>query len=1309
MKQIRWFSLYPMLVCLSMLAFPPGVMSKTVPPVFAATEPSWGNGTHFCGVVDCQPQLDRDSKQPNNRHYARTFAANLNVGEPRTVRLIYFLPNDRPYREDVVQRMKDEIRTVQTFYAEQMQAHGYGEVTFRIETDPQGEPMVHRVDGQHPNSHYLDNTVRTVPDEIERIFSLDANIYLIVIDNGGAGIITGDGTIVSGIGIQSGKNGGYALVADTFGGLEWVLTAHELGHAFGLNHDFRSRAYIMSYGHLNQSQLSPCHAEFLSVHPYFNPEIPIEVGEPPTIKLISPRTYPAGSESVSVQLNVSDSEGLHQVFLWAGSVWGCRRLAGEEDTIVEFDYDGQWGTDPDFVSTITRLSDRDEHLIVVLAVDTDGNVTEASFVLEVEDRSEQLRLPTLVKISGVNQQGPTNAPLAQPFVVEARDQYGNLLPNVLVTFAVIAGEGRLSGRFSVEQAMTDAKGRTRRTLTLGPHPGTNIILVRAPRLQGCEPVHFNARGVGVPPVSIMEGDYRTWHLPDDAIRRLGKGSFGNSDRGVAFSPDSQRLAVASGIGVWFYDVATSREIALLPTARQVYSVSFSPDGTMLASGSDDGTIQLWNTSTGADIATLSGHPLRVYSVSFSPDGRTLASGDWTETVKLWDVTTGHNVATLTEAKDGLLRQISLAFSPDGRLLASGFPDGTVKLWNVATRTQITVLFAHMLQVLSVSFSPDGATLASSSDDGTVKLWDVATSKNIASLKHRNWVDSVSFSPDGRTLASGSRDGTVRLWNVTTKENIATFFGHVNDVTSVSFSPDGTTLASMSADETVKLWDLATGDVITLYGHTNVGTSVVFAPNGTTVATGTNDETVRLWDVEVGRNIDSFGLHTGGVEFVSFSSDGTTLASIGGWSIKLWNVATGKEITTLFNTRPSNCMSFSPDGTTLAVGDAWGLLLWERTGIYIATPLGNPPWVHSVAFSPDGATLASGSEDGTIQLWEASTLTHIATVKGHTSWVDSVAFSPDGRILASGSSDFTVKLWEASTLTHITTLKEHTSWVKSVAFSPDGTLLASGSYDRTVRLWNVATKANIATFEGHAGQVGSVFFSPDGATLVSGSEDGTALFWDTSPYITPPEFLAWDVNGDGSVNVLDLVVIAASFGQSGQHDADVNGDGVVSIVDLVLVAGMFDTAAAAPSAQRQAAPETLTAVEVERWLTDARALEFRDPIMKRGFLVLEQLLVSLTPRETQLLANYPNPFNPETWIPYQLAEDAFVTLTIYDQEGRVVRTLDVGQKAAGGYENRAKAIHWDGRNEFGETVASGVYFYHLTAGDYSATRRMVILK
>ena len=207
---------------------------------------------------------------------------------------------------------------------------------------------------------------------------------------------------------------------------------------------------------------------------------------------------------------------------------------------------------------------------------------------------------------------------------------------------------------------------------------------------------------------------------------------------------------------------------------------------------------------------------------------------------------------------------------------------------------------------------------------------------------------------------------------------------------------------------------------------------------------------------------------------------------------------------------------------------------------------------------------------------------------------------------------------------------------------------------------------------------------------------------------PVEAISGDINRDGVVNIQDLVIVGARLGQRGQNSADLNGDGLVDIVDLGLVAGAFGEEAAAPSLYPQVL-ELFTAADVRQWLSQAQGLHLTDATFQRGIRFLAQLLTVLTPKETMLLPNYPNPFNPETWIPYRLAEDAFVTLTIYDQSGQIVRTLEVGHRVAAFYESRSKAIHWDGRNEIGEGVGSGVYFCHLSAGDYSATRKMLILK
>ncbi len=604
----------------------------------------------------------------------------LNVGEPRTVRMIYFLPNDRPFQQAVVDSMKVTIRQIQTFYTDQMEAHGYGRKTFRFETDAQGGPVVHRVDGQHPDSQYLDNTFNTLFAEIGQAFDARQNIYFIVVDNSTnrIGQAAGSARLM-------GKNGGICFVP---GGFHWTTAAHELGHTFDLRHDFNDDTYIMSYGRERRYQLSACHAEFLSVHPYFNPDIPTEEAQPPTIELVSQTGYPAGSKSVSVQLKVSDSDGLHQVILFVttipphsatGSyeVKSCRGLAGERDAIVEFDYDGVFPA-----NSGTSLSDPPTHRIYVEAVDSLGNAGNTRF--ELFDISTQRNL-----------------------------------------IATLEGHrGRVTS--------------------------------------------------------------------------------------VSFSPDGTTLASgARDPSIKLWDVATRTNIATRTRfTRGVYSVSFSPNGGILASGSGDMVTHLWDVATRAMITTLQGHTDDVTSVSFSPDGAILASGSEDRTIKLWNVAARTNIATLEGHTDDVT---SVSFSPGGGILASGSWDDTVKLWDVVTETNIVTLTGHEGNVTSVSFSPGGRILASGSWDDTVKLWDVVTGTNIATLEgHRGNVYSVSFSPGGRILASGggSWDRTIKLWDVVTGTNIATFTGHRSRVTSVSFSPDGTILASGSWDDTIKLWDMS---------------------------------------------------------------------------------------------------------------------------------------------------------------------------------------------------------------------------------------------------------------------------------------------------------------------------------------------------------------------------------------------------------------------------------------------------------------------------------------------------------------------
>ena len=245
----------------------------------------------------------------------------------------------------------------------------------------------------------------------------------------------------------------------------------------------------------------------------------------------------------------------------------------------------------------------------------------------------------------------------------------------------------------------------------------------------------------------------------------------------------------------------------------------------------------------------------------------------------------------------------------------------------------------------------------------------------------------------------------------------------------------------------------------------------------------------------------------------------------------------------------------------------------------------------------------------------------------------------------------------------------------------------------------------------------MFSDPDFQTLLQNPEafsEFAALVTGEEPAVRPEErSLPADVDGNGTVNILDLVRIATRLGRTGPDAADVNGDGVVNIHDIVLAAALMGTEAAAPSAFAGIGAGhrhlPLRPEDIQLWLTQIQSVDLYDPTFQRGVIVLKHLMEALTPKKTGLLPNYPNPFNPETWIPYQLAEAADVTLTIYAIDGRLIRTLSFGHQSAGIYQSKSRAAYWDGRNALGESVASGVYFYRLIAGDFTATRKMLIRK
>jgi WD40 repeat protein len=554
----------------------------------------------------------------------------------------------------------------------------------------------------------------------------------------------------------------------------------------------------------------------------------------------------------------------------------------------------------------------------------------------------------------------------------------------------------------------------------------------------------------------------------------------------------------------------------------VFSVAFSPDGKVLASGSGDGTVYLWDIATRQPVGQLmseSGIGPAVTSVAFSPDGKLLASSSEDGTVHLWDLITHQ---TLGEPLIGpAARVTSLAFNPDGEILASGSGDRTVWLWDVKTHQPLgEPLIGHTGPVFSVAFSPNGKIIASGSLDKTVRLWDVTTHQTLGEplSGHSEEVTSLAFNPDGEILASGSGDRTVWLWDVKTHQPLGEpLIGHTGPVFSVAFSPNGKIIASASWDSTVQLWNKESHQPLSepLTGHTGAILSVAFSPDGKVFASASWDRTVLLWDMAERQRLGTFlNGHNDEVTSLAFSPDGQTLAS-GGCSyadgkcdegdVQLWNMTShellGKPFTKYSEKVTS--VAFSPDGTVLASGSADGTVqFWDMaTGQLVAEPLGQHSGeVTSIAFSPDGKVLASGSADKTVRILDIATYRlWVDPLSGHSNRVTSLAFNPNGTVLASGSADGTVQLWDAETYQLLKEpLTKHSDQVTSVAFSPDGTVLASGSADGTVQLWDMATGQLLGEpLLGHSNQVTSLAFSPDGTVLVSGSTDGTMQLWDIS--------------------------------------------------------------------------------------------------------------------------------------------------------------------------------------------------------------------
>ena len=1126
------------------------------------------------------------------------------------VRLIYFRPNDRASRPDRVTALRGLIKDVQKFYADEMQKHGYGRKTFTIETDRKGEPLVHHVNGRFNDAYYHQKTINKVWEELNNAFDTPQRIYFVVID-----ISTESLDRRCGGARRYNEQREKALLIPASGHCFNIpLAAHEFGHAFGLEHDFRDTAYIMSYGS-NPNSISKCTAEWLDAHGYFN-NASARVNRDASIEMLAPTAAPPNG--IRLRFEVNDVDRLHQAQLYLKPTLadpaldykldGCHLLDAESDTI-------------EFVTS--ELVDPSQDEVTLQVIDKHGGMKRETFPIKF---AHLLPPPKDVSIPDQN------------------------LAAALREALKLGGNARIPERAMQTLTKLDARDSNIKNLA-GLEHATRLtsLELRDNQIRDIRPlanlknltelILDNNRVSNIRPLTNMK--QLTWLL-------IGKNPISD------FTP-IKNLTELRGLSFWGNNV---RDVTLFADLTKLTNLWL-------------GLNKISNITPLADLVNLkvlSLHDNQIRDVS------PLAGLVNLETLHLNGnpVQDTSPLASLTK-----LRDVDIEISQPSVVVQVGASERPPMYWiNVNSGTLHRLVGAEVENLVP---SVRNATGLAIDVAGSKLYWTERTGDSTGRIRRANLdgrnvqlVKNLTSVPQGIALdAANGKIYVTNAWGKIQRLNVDGSNFQPNLITDLE-SPKGLAL------------DVSGGKVYWTEMPGRIRRANLDGSNVEDVATGLGnpiniaifDNTV-YWTEKIGEN-------SGEIRFVNLQGNVVTRNSFTpGFPIGIAVDAVENKL--YWTTSRGQIGRQNLDGSNFQPNFVTGLSAPGPLALRVETPMDvETPVVATtdavLSISPSPVISPAVGERLTLNL-------KITAGEAVAGYQFTVRFDPTAlRYVESGNGEYLpTGAFFVQPVVNRDRVELAATALAGVS-NGDGTLA-------TLTFEVMAVKASTLTLSE------PLFADDQGNTFLPRVEGGE---------ITEPPKLKGDVNGDGVVNIQDLVLVASSFGETGENSADINADGVVNIADLVLVAGNLGTGLGAPSLD-PGALGVFTAADVREWLSQAHQLNSVSPTDQRGVSVLEQLLAVLTPKETTLLPNYPNPFNPETWIPYQLATSGDVKITIYDARGIVVRRLELGYRQAGYYTNRSRAAYWDGCNGLGEHVASGLYFYHLEAEGVSLLRKMVTLK